>query len=185
MGVVVNGGNGLMNGLVTGHTEKRLITRWIEPRREEDGGTRGMRGCSDMRRFSNGGGDRDARDPRGGETRLSRDTGVGCSDMRRSFEAGWNGDIIDPGSVKLPVPFLRRRGDESGGVVTRDCRELTARRKSARDISSRAGCIGRCVRRGFSSARNGSLIVLDLRLFCSGWLIRAAASWKVEGLRVE
>jgi hypothetical protein len=104
--------------------------------------------------------------------------------MRRSFEAGGNRDIIDPGGVKLPVPIFRRGGDESGGVATRDCRELTARRKSARDVSSRAGCIGGCMTGGFSSARNRSLILLDSRLFCSGCLIRAAASWKMEGLRV-
>jgi len=64
VGVVVDGGSGLMSGLVTGRTEKRLITGAIDPRREEDGGTRGTSGCSDMRRFSNEGGDRDARDSR-------------------------------------------------------------------------------------------------------------------------
>jgi hypothetical protein len=104
--------------------------------------------------------------------------------MRRSFEAGGNRDIIDPDGVKLPVPFLRRGGDESGSVASRDCRELKARRKSAREVSSRAGCIGGCTTGGLSSARNRSLIPFDSRLFCSGCLIRAAASWKMEGLRV-
>ena len=104
--------------------------------------------------------------------------------MRRSFEAEGNRDIIDPGGVKLPVPFLRRGGDESGGVATRDCRVLTARRKSARDVSSRAGCIGGCKTGEFSSARNRSLLLLDSSLFCSGCLIRAAASWNMDGLRV-
>jgi len=104
--------------------------------------------------------------------------------MRRAFEAGGNRDIIDPGGVKLPVLIFWQGGDESGGVATRDCRKLTARRNSARDVSSRAGCIGGCMTGGFSSARNRSLILLDSRLFCSGCLIRAAASWKMEGLRV-
>jgi hypothetical protein len=68
VGVVVDGGSGLMSGLVTGRTEKRLVTEWIDPRREEAGGTRGTSGCSDMRRFSNGGDDRDIRDSRRGAT---------------------------------------------------------------------------------------------------------------------
>jgi len=104
--------------------------------------------------------------------------------MRRSLEAGGNRDIIDPGGVKLPMPFLRRGGDESGDVATRDCRELTARRKSARDVSSRAGCIGWCMTGEVSSARYRSLLLLESRLFCSGCLIRATASSKMEGLRV-
>lgn len=62
--------------------------------------------------------------------------------------------------------------------------ELTARKKSARDVSSRAGCIGGCMKGGFSSARNKSPILLDLSRFFSGCLIRAAASWKMDGLRV-
>jgi hypothetical protein len=60
----VGGVCGLMSGLVTGRTEKRLITGWIDPLREEGGGTRGTSGYSDKRRFSNGGGDRDAADAR-------------------------------------------------------------------------------------------------------------------------
>jgi len=107
--------------------------------------------------------------------------GLGYIEIRRPFVAGGNRDI-DPGGVQLPVPFFPRGGDESGDVATRDCRELTARRKSARDVSSRAGCIGGCMTGGLSSARNRSLILLDSRLFCSGCLIRAAASWKMEGL---
>ena len=103
--------------------------------------------------------------------------------MHRFFEVGGNTDIINPGDVKLPVPFLRQGGDESTGDVTRDCMEMTARRKSARDVSSRAGCIGGYKTGGFSSTRNRSLIFLDSRLFCSGCLIRAAASWNMEGLR--
>jgi len=64
VGVVVDGGCGLMSGLVTGRTEKRLIAGWIDPRRVEAGGTRGTSGRSDMRRFSNGGGDREAAESR-------------------------------------------------------------------------------------------------------------------------
>jgi len=110
--------------------------------------------------------------------------GIGCSDMPWSFEVGGSRDITNPGGVKLPMPFSRQGGDESGGVATRDCRELTARRKSARDVSSRAGCIRVCMTGGFSSARNRLFIILDSCLFCSGCLIRATASWKMEGLRV-
>ena len=54
--VVLDGDGGLMSGLVTGRTEKRLITGWIDSRRGRAGGTRGTSGCSDMRRFCNGGG---------------------------------------------------------------------------------------------------------------------------------
>lgn len=61
---VLDGGSGLMSRLVTGRTEKRLTTGAIDPRRVEAGGTRGTSGCSDMRRFSNEGGDRDATDSR-------------------------------------------------------------------------------------------------------------------------
>jgi len=64
VGVVGDGGSELMSGLVTGRTEKRLTAGTIDPRREEAGGTRGTSGCSDMRRFSNKGGDGDARDLR-------------------------------------------------------------------------------------------------------------------------
>jgi hypothetical protein len=64
VGVLVDSGSGFMSGLVTGRTEKRLIAGWIDPRREEAAGTRGTSGRSDMRRFSSGGGDRDAADPR-------------------------------------------------------------------------------------------------------------------------
>jgi hypothetical protein len=41
----------------------------------------------------------------------------------------------------LAVPALRRVGAVSGGVASRDWSELTARRKSASDVSSRAGCM--------------------------------------------
>jgi len=64
VGVVVDGGSGLMSGLLTGSTEKRFIIGTIDPRREEAGGTRGTSGCRDMRWFSNEGGDRDFRDSR-------------------------------------------------------------------------------------------------------------------------
>ena len=63
-GVVVDGNSGLISGLVTGRTEKRLIAGWIDPRREEAGGTRGTSGCSDMRRYTEEGGDRVASDSR-------------------------------------------------------------------------------------------------------------------------
>ena len=61
---MVDGGSGLMSGLVTGRTEKRLIAERIDPRREEAGGTRVTSGCNDVGRFSNGGCDRDAADSR-------------------------------------------------------------------------------------------------------------------------
>jgi hypothetical protein len=64
VGVVGDGGCELMSGLVTGRTEKRLVTGTIDPRREEAGGIRGTSGCRDMRWFSKEGGDRDARDSR-------------------------------------------------------------------------------------------------------------------------
>lgn len=138
---MVGGGTELVSGLVTGRTEKRLTPGRSDPRREEAAGTRCTRGRNDMRRFIIGGGDADATDARREATWLSCDTGAGRSDMRRSFELGGNRDAIDPEGVKLPVPILRRGVDESGGVATRDWSELTARRKSARDVSSRAGCI--------------------------------------------
>jgi hypothetical protein len=120
VGVVVDGGSGLISGLVTGRTEKRLIAGWIDPRRVEAGGARGTRGCSDMRRFIIGGVDTGATDARREATWLSGDTGVGCRDMRRSFEEGGNRVVVDPDGVKLPIPSLRRGGNESGGVATRD-----------------------------------------------------------------
>jgi hypothetical protein len=64
VGVVVDGGSGLMSGLATGRTEKRLIAGRNDPRREEAGGTHCTSGCSDTRRFNNGAGDRDAADSR-------------------------------------------------------------------------------------------------------------------------
>jgi hypothetical protein len=64
VGVVVDGGTGLMSGLSMGGTEKRLIAGRNDPRRKEAGGTQGTSGCSDMRWFNNGAGDRDAADSR-------------------------------------------------------------------------------------------------------------------------
>jgi len=59
---VVDGDSGLLSRLVTGRTEKRLTTGTVDLHREEVGSTRGTSGCSDMRRFSNEGGDEDATD---------------------------------------------------------------------------------------------------------------------------
>lgn len=117
---MVDGGSGLVSGLVTGRTEKRLIAGCSDPRRVEAGGPRGTRGRNDMRRFIMGGGHKDTADARREGMWLSRDAGAWRSDMRLSFNAGGNRDVIDPDGVKLPVPIFRRGGDESGGVATRD-----------------------------------------------------------------
>jgi hypothetical protein len=65
--------------------------------------------------------------------------------MRLSVEGGVNRDTSDPGGVRLAVPALRRGGAVLGGLATCDCSALTARRKSASDVSSRAGCMFECV----------------------------------------
>lgn len=133
-------------------------------------------GCSDMRRFIAGGVDRDAREARREAALFSRVTGTGRNDMRRSVERGVKRDTSDPGGVRPAVPALRRGGAVSGGFATRDCSELTARRKSASEVSSRAGCIFECETYGHSGALKRSPMLLALCRFFSGCLIRAAAS---------
>jgi hypothetical protein len=133
-------------------------------------------GRKDMRRFIADGVATVATDARRKAAWFRRVTGAGRNDMRRSAEGGVNRDASDPGGVRLAVPALRRGGAVSGGVASRDCSELTARRKSASDVSSRAGCMLECVTDGYSGAVNRSPILLALCRFFRGCLIRAAAS---------
>jgi hypothetical protein len=84
----------------------------------------------------------------------------------------------------LAMPALRRVGAVSGGVANRDCSELTARRKSASDVSSRARCMAADGTEGVSGAVKRSLMLLDLCRFFSGCLILAAANWNMDCLRV-